>query len=261
MKTVILCGGRGTRIRDVADNIPKPMIPVGGLPILWHLMKYYAHWGHHEFVLCLGYKAEVIKDFFLNYKTRTSDFTLTLGESQEIQFHTKNQEFDWRVTLVDTGLEAMTGARIRKVEKYLDGDENFFLTYGDGLSNVDLGKLMAFHQSHGKIMTLSGVHPTGRFGEIISDAEGQVVEFNEKPSVSGGRVSGGFFVCRRKIFQYLDSREDLVFESEPMGRLAKDRQLGLYEHNGFWQPMDTYRDYVALNALVSRGNAPWMLWK
>lgn len=261
MKTVILCGGRGTRIRDVADNVPKPMIPVGGLPILWHLMKYYAHWGHHDFILCLGYKADVIKDFFLNYKTRTSDFTLTLGESQEIQFHTKNQESDWRVTLVDTGLDAMTGARIRKVERYLDGGENFFLTYGDGLSNVDLRKLLAFHQSHGKIMTLSGVHPTGRFGEIISDTDGQVVEFNEKPPVSGGRVSGGFFVCRKEIFSYLDSSEDLVFESEPMSRLAKDRQLGLYEHNGFWQPMDTYRDYVALNALVSGGNAPWMSWK
>ncbi len=261
MKTVILCGGRGTRIRDVADNIPKPMIPIGGLPILWHLMKYYSHWGHHEFILCLGYKGEVVKDFFLNYKTRTSDLTLTLGQAQEIQYHTKNQESNWKVTLADTGLDSNTGARIRKVERYLDEDENFFLTYGDGLADVDLDQLLAFHKSQGKTMTLSGVHPTGRFGEIISDSKGQVVEFNEKPSASGGRVSGGFFVCRKDIFRYLDSRDDLVFELDPMRHLAKDRQLGLYEHNGFWQPMDTYRDYAALNALVVGGKAPWMVWK
>lgn len=261
MKTVILCGGRGTRIRDVADNIPKPMIPVGELPILWHLMKYYAHWGHTEFVLCLGYKGEVIKDFFLNYKTRTSDFTLSLGADPAVQFHTGNRESDWRVTLADTGLDAMTGARIRKVERYLDGEENFFLTYGDGLADVDMGKLLAFHRSHGKIMTLSGVHPTGRFGEILCDAHGEVTEFNEKPAASGGRVSGGFFVCRKEIFQYLDQREDLVFESGTMSQLAKDRQLMVYEHNGFWQPMDTYRDYAALNSLVGGGKAPWMLWK
>lgn len=261
MKTVILCGGRGTRIRDVADNIPKPMIPVGDLPILWHLMKYYAHGGHHEFVLCLGYKGEVIKDFFLNYKTRTSDFSLTLGQDHDIQFHTSNREAHWRVTLVDTGRDAMTGARIRKIERYIDGDENFFLTYGDGLADVDLKKLVQFHRSHGKIMTLSGVHPTGRFGEIISDANGQVVEFNEKPLASGGRVSGGFFVCRKEIFKYLDSREDLIFEQGPLNQLAKDRQLMVYEHNGFWQPMDTYRDYAALNSLVAGGKAPWILWK
>jgi len=260
MKVVILCGGQGTRIRDVADNIPKPMIPVNGLPILWHIMKYYAHWGHLQFVLCLGYKADVIKDFFLNYEAHTRDFTIKLGAVHSIDYHTDHDESNWEVTLADTGLDAMTGARIRKIKKYVADDEHFMLTYGDGVGDVDIEKLVAFHKSHGKILTVTGVRPPGRFGELMHDDSGLVNEFNEKPQASGGQISGGFFVCRREIFDYLDDKDDLVFEVEPMRRLVKDGQMMVYEHDGFWQPMDTYRDYMYLNGLCAKGEAPWLIW-
>lgn len=259
MKVAILCGGYGTRIRDVADNIPKPMIPIGGYPILWHIMKYYASWGHHQFVLCLGYKSEVVKDFFLNYEAHTKDFTIKLG-SRAIDYHTGHQEADWEVTLSETGLNAMTGARVRRIQRYVQDEENFMLTYGDGVGDIDLDALIAFHKSHGKILTVTGVRPPGRFGELMSDAAGQVMEFNEKPQASGGRISGGFFVCRRELFDYLDDRENLVFEQDPMNRLVKDGQLMVYEHDGFWQPMDTYRDYTLLNDLIEKGKAPWIKW-
>lgn len=260
MKTVILCGGYGTRIRDVAEDLPKPMIPVGRLPILWHLMKYYAKFGHKDFVLCLGYKGLAIKDFFLNYEAYTRDCTVVLGAGQSIEFHTNHEEADWRVTLADTGLETMTGGRIRKIRKYIGDDENFLLTYGDGLSNIDLEKLFAFHKSHGRILTVTGVRPPGRFGELMSDESGLVTEFNEKPQASGGRISGGFFVCRREIFDYLDERDNLVFEQEPMRALVRDKQLSVYEHDDFWQCMDTYRDWQLLNKLIDTGDAPWKIW-
>lgn len=260
MKTVILCGGYGTRIRDVAENIPKPMVPVGGVPILWHIMKYYAEWGHKEFVLCLGYKAEAIKDFFLNYEAQTRDFTLMLGSHKSIEYHSDHNESDWRVTLADTGLDAMTGARLHKVRSYVADAEHFMLTYGDGLSDVDLGALVRFHKDHGKILTVTGVRPPGRFGELMSDGKGQVTEFNEKPQAGAGLISGGFFVCRKEIFNYLDDRDDLMFEQEPIHRLVTDRQMVVYEHPGFWQPMDTYRDYSYLNDLIKKGSAPWVIW-
>ena len=260
MKVVILCGGFGTRIRDVSDDLPKPMIPIGNLPILWHIMRYYAHWGHRQFVLCLGYKGWAIKDFFLNYDTHTTDFTLRLGTREPIALHTEAVPLPWDVTLSDTGAAAMTGARIRRVKKYLDGEENFLLTYGDGVGDIDLDALLKFHLSHGKVLTVTGVRPPGRFGELMSDGSGLVTEFNEKPQASGGRISGGFFVCRREIFDYLDDREDLCFETEPMRKLVRDGQLMVYEHGGFWQPMDTYRDYVLLNDLMKNNAAPWMIW-
>lgn len=260
MKTVILCGGYGTRIRDVAEDLPKPMIPVGRLPILWHLMKYYAKFGHKDFVLCLGYKGQVIKDFFLNYEAYTRDCTVVLGAGQSVEFHTNHEEADWRVTLADTGLETMTGGRIRKIRQYVGDDENFLLTYGDGLSNIDLEKLLEFHKSHGRVLTVTGVRPPGRFGELMSDASGLVTEFNEKPQASGGRISGGFFVCRREIFDYLDDRDNLVFEQEPMRALVRDKQLAVYEHDDFWQCMDTYRDWQLLNKLFDNGDAPWKIW-
>lgn len=258
MKVVILCGGFGTRIRDVADDIPKPMIPVGRYPIVWHIMKYYASYGYKSFILCLGFKGNVIKDFFLNYEAHTKDFTIQLGYRNEIQFHTNHDESDWQVTLSDTGVNAMTGARVRKIKSYIGNDEHFMLTYGDGLGDVDIEKLLAFHKAHGKILTVTGVRPPGRFGELVADANGLVSEFNEKPQATGGRISGGFFVCRRELFNYLDEREDLVFEVEPMNRLVTDQQLCLYAHDGFWQPMDTSREYQLLNALYARGNAPWV---
>lgn len=261
MKVVILCGGQGTRIRDVSENVPKPMIPVGKLPILWHIMKYYAGVGHKEFVLCLGYKGQVIKDFFLNYEAHTRDFSLQLGAAQGIEYHTEHEEADWRVTLADTGLDAMTGARVRKIRKYIGNDEHFMLTYGDGVGDVDIDKLIKFHVSHGRILTVTGVRPPGRFGELMNSPDGQVIEFNEKPQATGGRISGGFFVCRKEIFDYLeDHREDLIFELEPMRKLVAERQMMMYEHDGFWQPMDTYRDYTYLNGLAARGEAPWIKW-
>lgn len=260
MKVVILCGGYGTRIRDVADDIPKPMIPVAGRPILWHIMKYYAHWGHRDFILCLGYRGQVIKDFFLNYKAMTSDFTLTLGNPDGITYHSRHDESDWRVTLVDTGLKAMTGARVRRIHRFIEDDENFMLTYGDGVGDVDLDALLSFHRAHGKLVTVTGVRPPGRFGELNINASGSVVEFNEKPQSVGGRISGGFFVCRREFFDLLGDGEDLVLEQEPMRDLVRDGQLMMYEHEGFWQPMDTYREYTLLNQLCEQDRAPWILW-
>jgi glucose-1-phosphate cytidylyltransferase len=260
MKVVILCGGQGTRIRDVADNIPKPMIPVGNYPILWHIMKYYAQWGHKQFVLCLGYKGAIIKDFFLNYQAHTSDFTVSLGKANAVTYHNNHAELDWEVTMAETGLQAMTGARVQRIKKYISDDDTFMMTYGDGLGDVDLDALVAFHRQHGKILTVTGVRPPGRFGELAEDAGGKVMEFNEKPQASGGRISGGFFVCDRRLFDYLDDREDLVFEQEPMRRLVKDGELMVFRHDGFWQPMDTHREYMLLNGLYEKGAAPWVIW-
>lgn len=236
------------------------MIPVGRYPILWHLMKYYASFGHKEFILCLGYKGQVIKEFFLNYEAQTRDCTVTLGAHKSIEYHTHHEEADWRVTLADTGIDAMTGARLRRVKQYVGGDSEFMLTYGDGLSDVDLNKLLAFHRRHNRVLTVTGVRPPGRFGELMADKQGLVTEFNEKPQATGGRISGGFFVCRRELFDYLDDRENLVLEQEPMKTLVRDGQMAVYEHDDFWQCMDTHRDWQYLNKLTEGGNAPWMTW-
>ncbi len=260
MKVVILCGGHGTRIRGVADDVPKPMIPIGGRPILWHIMKEYAARGHTEFVLCLGYKSSIIKEFFRNYHTHTSDFTITLGRNGGIEYHGDHDESGWKVTLVETGMNAMTGARVKRIQRYLDGDENFMLTYGDGVSDIDLDALIAFHKAHGRILTVTGVRPPGRFGEMECNADGRVTEFNEKPQASGGRISGGFLVCRRELFDYLDDSEDLVLENKPMRALARDGQMTMYGHDGFWQCMDTYRDFQLLETLWGSGKAPWKIW-
>ena len=189
MKTVILCGGRGTRIRDVTEDLPKPMIPLGRLPILWHVMKTYAHWGHTDFILCLGYKAEAVTDFFLNYHTRTSDFTLTLGAEPSVELHAPADEAGWRITMAQTGLNALTGSRVKRVERYIASGEDFLLGYGDGVSDIDLDALVAFHREHGKVMTVTGVRPPGRFGELEADGDGLVTEFNEKPQAGGGLIS------------------------------------------------------------------------
>lgn len=258
MKVVILCGGYGTRIRDVADNIPKPMIPIGRFPILWHIMKYYASYGHRDFVLCLGYKSHVIKDFFLNYEAHTKDFTIDLSRKGEITFHTNHDESDWKVTLAETGTEAMTGARIKRIQKYV-GDEDFMLTYGDGVGDINLDALRNYHRGHGQTLTVTGVRPPGRFGELVH-AKGVISEFNEKPQAAGGRISGGFFVATSKIFEYLEGDDSLVFEQQPMRALVTDRQLMVFEHDGFWQPMDTSREYQLLNSLYDEGRAPWVRW-
>lgn len=260
LKTVILCGGRGTRIRDVADNIPKPMLPIGNLPILWHIMKYYSHWGHHRFVLCLGFKGDSIKDFFLNYEPHTQDFTLTLGRRKQLRYLSNHKESNWEITFAETGLDTMTGARIKRIEEYVSKETNFMLTYGDGLGDINLDGLIRFHQSHKKILTVSGVRPPGRFGELRNDSTKRVTEFNEKPQTTAGWISGGFFVCRKELFRYLDDKDDLVFEQGPVKNLVKDRQVMLYEHDGFWQPMDTYRDYLYLESLWDKQRAPWKIW-
>ena len=258
MKVVILCGGYGTRIRDVSENMPKPMIPVGPYPILWHIMKYYTSYGFNDFVLCLGYKKHVIKDFFLNYEAHTKDFTIGLGSRASIEFHTDHDESDWKVTLADTGLNAMTGNRIAKIKKYV-GDDDFMLTYGDGVGDVDLNQLLDFHKSHGKILTVTGVRPPGRFGELVSE-NNTVKEFNEKPQTEGGRISGGYFIANSKIFEYLNEDEGLVFEQEPLRKLVSEGELMVYEHDTFWQPMDTSREYQLLNDLYEQGKAPWVRW-
>ena len=255
MKTVILAGGYGTRIRDVADDIPKPMIPVGPFPIIFHIMKLYAKFRHKDFIVCLGYKGQTLKDFFLNYETSTRDFSIAFGTGK-ITYHNDPTEDDWNVTLADTGLRSMTGSRISQIKNYV-GNEDFMITYGDGLSDVDIDKLIAFHKSHGKILTITGVRPPARFGEMNTNQKGEVLEFNEKPQASAGRISGGFFVASPKLFDYLTDNEDLVFEQEPMRKLVSDNELMMYEHDGFWQPMDTSREYQLLNSLYDKGEAPW----
>lgn len=260
MKTVILCGGYGTRIRDVSEDIPKPMIPIGDLPILWHIMKYYASFNHKDFVLCLGYKSQVIKEFFLNYKTSIADFSLSLNEGKPIIYYNDISETDWNITFAETGLNSMTGARVKKIKKYIDGDDTFMLTYGDGVGNINIKELVAYHKSHDKILTVSGVQPPGRFGELEITSEGCVSGFNEKPQSSGGFINGGYFVCNKEIFNYMDDREDLVFEKDPIIQLVKEQEMMVFKHEGFWQPMDTSREYQLLNDLFDEGNAPWIRW-
>jgi glucose-1-phosphate cytidylyltransferase len=259
MKVVILCGGKGTRIRDVNDSLPKPMVPVGNYPIIWHVMRSYADSGYKNFILCLGYKAEAIKDFFLNYRALTSDFTIDFSRQNEILFHAKQQPLDWKITFVDTGGETLTGSRVSKIRPFIGDDENFMLTYGDGLCDVDIPALNTFHQTHNKIMTVCGVHPPGRFGELEINKLDQVTEFNEKPQASGGRISGGFFVCKSALFDYLDAnRDDETLEAEPMRKIAQDGEMMVYTHDGFWQCMDTRRDYEFLNNLYADNKAYWI---
>ena len=260
MKVCILCGGYGTRIRDVAENIPKPMIPIGSYPILWHIMKYYGAFGHDKFVLCLGYKGDVIRDFFMNYRSHTTDFSIYLSGKSPVEYHNSKAAEPWTVTMAETGLNSMTGARIKRAEKYLCDDDNFMLTYGDGVGDIDIKKLIEFHKSHGKMLTVTGVRPPGRFGELQCDNNGLVTEFNEKPQTTGGRISGGFFVCRKEIFKYVSDKETTVFEQEPLRNLVKDGEMMVFKHDGFWQPMDTAREYQLLNNLYEQKKAPWVIW-
>jgi glucose-1-phosphate cytidylyltransferase len=261
MKIVILCGGQGTRIRNVHENIPKPMIPIGSQPILWHIMKMYTAYDFNKFILCLGYKGQVIKEFFLNYYTVVNDITVDLSTSNAIEYHAGDNREDWKVTLADTGVNTMTGGRVARIKKYLDKDENFMLTYGDGLADIDIKSLVEFHKSHGKMVTVTGVHPAGRFGEMELSEDGYVKAFAEKPQVSEGRINGGFFVMRSEfIDRYLSEEPDLILEQAPLSQCAKDGELVSFNHDRYWQPMDTYREYQILNSLWSGGNAPWKVW-
>jgi glucose-1-phosphate cytidylyltransferase len=257
MKVVILAGGYGTRIRDVTEDIPKPMIPIGPYPILWHIMKTYSKFGITDFIICLGYRGQAIKDFFLNYEAFTRDFTISLGDQSEIIYHNKHDEHNWNITLADTGLRSMTGSRISQIKKYLD-NEDFMITYGDGVSDINIDRLISFHNSHDKLLTVTGVRPPGRFGEMNSDSSGKVLEFNEKPQAHAGRISGGYFVASHRLFDYLDDDENLVFEEGPLRKIVSDHELMMYKHDGFWQPMDTSREYQLLNSLYDSGKAPWV---
>lgn len=257
MKVVILCGGKGTRLREVTESKPKPMVEIGGRPILWHIMKTYAHYGFRDFILCLGYKGKMIKQYFLNYQWLNSDFTIELG-SQRVELLNGHRETDWRVTLVDTGLETMTGARVKRVEPYVDSD-TFMLTYGDGVTNLDINDLLRFHESHGKIGTVTGVSPPSRYGELGIYGD-QVLSFREKPHVQNAFISGGYFVFNRAFFEYLSDDESSVLEREPLEQLTLDGQLKVYQHKGFWQCMDTARDYDYLKKLWEQDHTPWEVW-
>ena len=255
---VILAGGFGTRLREQTEFIPKPMVPIGTKPILWHIMKIYSYHGYKRFIICLGYKGEIIKEYFFHYGIRNSDFTVNLGNHENIRVHNLHREDDWEVTLADTGLKGMTGARIRRIEKYIDTDR-FLLTYGDGLANIEIEKLVNFHISHRKIATITGVRPPSRFGELITEG-GRVIEFGEKPQVGSSMINGGFFVFNRGIFSYLSEDDQCTLEREPLERLAKNGELMVYQHTGFWQCMDTLRDVNLLNEYWESGNVPWKVW-
>lgn len=260
MKVVILCGGKGTRLREETEYRPKPMVPIGNRPILWHIMKTYATQGHKEFILCLGYKGEIIKDFFRNYLWMMSDVTVRLDQKSKVTFHSHHGEEDWTVTLADTGENTMTAGRIRRIRKYVEGDKDFFLTYGDGVGNVDVNAELDFHRKHGKILTLTAVHPPGRFGELVVDEDNDVKQFNEKPQVEGGWINGGFLVASQKVFDYLPESDEVMFEREPMRKIVADHQVKAFHHRGFWQPMDTYQEFTLLNLLWNEGKAPWKIW-
>jgi glucose-1-phosphate cytidylyltransferase len=260
MKVVILCGGKGTRLREETEFRPKPMVPVGNRPILWHIMKTYAHYGHSEFILCLGYKGEMIKDYFRNYLWNTSDVTLKLGANPGVQFHSVSEEANWSITLADTGEESGTAFRIKSIQQYVPAGEPFLLTYGDGLSTIDIRAAVAAHHAAGKICTVSAVHPAGRFGALRIEDDSHIHMFTEKPQFEEAYVNGGYMVCAYRLFDYLPVDSTVMLEREPMQRLAKDRQLHAYKHEGFWQPMDTYQEAQHLNALWNQERAPWKVW-
>jgi glucose-1-phosphate cytidylyltransferase len=244
----------------VAEDLPKPMIPVGGKPVLWHIMGLYSAHGIDDFVLCLGYRGSAIKEYFLNYRALACDVTVDLGENNSIQFHDSAAE-DWRVTLADTGETAETGARLARVRKYLQNDDLFCLTYGDGVADVDICKLIDFHKAHGRAATVTGVRPPGRFGVMQTETNtgiSVVKDFQEKPQAEQGWINGGFFVLDRRVWDYVRDEERLTFEREPLQRLAQDGQLVMFEHHGFWQPMDTYREWTLLNDMWHSGKAPWV---
>lgn len=261
MKAVILCGGKGTRIQEASEVLPKPLLPIGGLPVLWHIMKLYSHYGITDFVLCLGFRGWKIKEFFMNFGAMTHDIIVTTGSNPSMQVINGHEEADWKITLADTGEDAMTGARLWKVKKYLQGEDDFCLTYGDGVADVDIGKLIEFHRSHDGVGTVTGVRTSSRFGEI-HDENQVITEFNEKRSVTAGFISGGYMVFdNKRVWDYLWSDDSLVFEKEPLPAMSKDRQLHVFKHDGYWQAMDTMREYIMLNDMWNSGDAPWKVWK
>lgn len=257
MKCVILAGGLGTRLSEETVSRPKPMVEIGGMPILWHTMKIYSHYGVNEFIICLGYKGYVIKEYFANYFLHMSDVTFDMQNNQ-MTVHNQHAE-PWKVTLVDTGDESMTGGRLARVKEYVKDEEAFCFTYGDGVSDVDISRLIQFHKNHGKLATLTAVAPPGRFG-ALDIQNGMIKSFKEKPKGDGALINGGFFVLSPKVIDLIDG-DKCVWEQQPLEHLAKDGELMAFNHDGFWQPMDTLRDKIHLEELWQNNQAPWKLWK
>ena len=252
MKVILLAGGFGTRLSEYTESLPKPMVTIGGKPILWHIMKYYAHYGHNQFYVALGYKAEMIKEFFLHYRTMNADFTVNLKTGDVIPH--QQDEVDWKVTLVDTGLRSMTGGRVKRMKPYIS-NETCLMTYGDGVSDVDLDQLIAFHKNHGRMVTVTAVHPGARFGELEM-REDQVTFFQEKPQTGQGWINGGYFVLEPEFFDLIEE-DQTILEREPLERATQMGELMAFRHNGFWQCMDTKRDHINLEEFWRSGKAPW----
>jgi len=256
MKVIILAGGWGTRLGQLTELIPKPMVKIGNRPILWHIMKIYSYYGFNDFIICLGVKGEIIKDYFYHYDMKNNDFTIDLS-NRNIQYYNNNDE-NWKVSLIDTGFNTLKGGRIKRIEKYLDTDINL-LTYGDGVADIDLPKLLKFHESHGKIITITGVHPPSRFGEL-NQKNGKVLKFQEKPQTSIGLINGGFIVFNKKLLDYLTPDENCDFEHGPLEQLTKEGEVMVYNHEGNWACMDHERDVDYLNELWIENKAFWKVW-
>jgi glucose-1-phosphate cytidylyltransferase len=257
MKAVLLAGGLGTRMREETEFRPKPMVEVGGKPVLWHLMKLFASHSITDFVICTGYKGEQIKEYFLNYASHNNDFTITLGQRRDLVFHDDHLESDWHVTVADTGPTTLTAGRVEQIERFVQG-ERFIVTYGDGLADLDISKLLAFHAEHGRKATITTVRPLSRFG-LVDVEDSLVTRFREKPQMDDW-VSAGFFVFEPSVFEYLRNGNQMMLEQEPLARLAAEGELAAFRHDGFWQPMDTYRESVLLNEMWDQGKAPWKVW-
>jgi glucose-1-phosphate cytidylyltransferase len=258
MKALILAGGLGTRLSEETDVKPKPMVEIGGKPILWHIMKSYSHHGINDFIILLGYKGYVIKEFFVNYFMHQSDITVNVS-SGEMQAHHKINE-NWKVTLLDTGFNTQTGSRVKKAKNYIN-NETFLLTYGDGVGDINIKDTIAFHKNHGKYMTMTSAQPAGRFGSLKVDENNMLTDFNEKPQGDNSWINAGYFVCESKVLDYIEDRDDIILEQEPIKNLVKDQQLYTYKHKSFWMPMDTLSDKRKLNNIYYNQNAPWAVWE
>jgi len=258
MKVLILAGGLGTRLAEETSLKPKPMVEIGGKPILWHIMKTYSYYGFNDFVILLGYKGYIIKEYFANYFLHQSDISVDIKTGKIEILNTTSEA--WKITLVDTGLDSMTGGRIKRVESLI-GDNSFLLTYGDGVANVDINKLVSFHKSHGKALTITSAKPEGRFGALKINDENQVIEFKEKPEGDGSWINAGYFVCEPKVFEYINYGDMTVFEKEPLQELAKNGEIFTYKHDNFWKPMDTLNDKNMLNQLWDENKAHWRVWE
>lgn len=257
MKVLILAGGLGSRLSEETTLKPKPMVEIGGRPILWHIMKIYSYYGFNDFIILCGYKGYMIKEYFVNYYNHMSDLTIDMATNTII--HHANHAEPWKVTLVDTGLESMTGSRIKKVQKYI-GNEPFMLTYGDGVGDINIEELIKYHKSHGNTMTMTSVQPEGRFGSLVISEKQKVLSFLEKPKGDGSWINAGFFVCQPEVFDFIPEGERIIFEREPLENLANVGKLFTYKHEGFWKPMDTQRDKIQLEEMIEKKNAPWIKW-